>query len=224
MLTTVCLEVELTAAGPGVNIFGLVHGGAAMKLARVVIAVLVVALAHSAHADVYEIPLPSLLGAYEVPTSNVRTVTVQLPGLPSEIRGASMRVRGSATAGTLMCDGPSGPAPMPWITTFEVGMSQATFRAWILQRPPENFGGPFAWTRPFEGWSAFGQPLPTWDLLMDGQQALRFAVLDNNVLLGCYPASAPPTVHVDEAVFLIDADFAVPAVPRTWGRLKSSYR
>ena len=183
---------------------------------------LLVASTDTARSDVYEIPLPGLLGEYVAQTgSGSRIVEVQLPGIPAVIRGASLRVSGSATAGTLVCD---GPATMPWITTIDASMSQATFRAWIIERAPENFGGPYGWTRAFVGWSAFDQPLPTWDLLMDGREPLRFVVMDNNVLLACFPGSAPPKVQVDEAVFVIDADFAVPATPQSWGRIKSGYR
>lgn len=89
-------------------------------------------------ADVHAIPLPGLVGEYQAwESSAARTVTLALPGTAAEIRGASLRLRGSAETGRIICSGPFGP----------------------------------------EG-----------------------------------------------AVLLLDADFAVPAEPATWGRVKAAYR
>jgi hypothetical protein len=34
----------------------------------------------------------------------------------------------------------------------------------------------------------------------------------------------PPRAWIEEVVFLLDADFAVPAESATWGRVKAAYR
>jgi hypothetical protein len=97
-------------------------------------------------------------------------------------------------------------------------------RVWSIEDSPFNPAGAFEWTRDFRGWSVFGAPLPTWGFLLDGSAELEFVAADNNVLLGCSGVMPPPKAWVEEAVFLLDADFAVPVQSATWGRVKAAYR
>ncbi len=178
-----------------------------------------------ARAEVVEIPLPSLHGEYnyDTPGSAYRVVTVQLPGAPAVIHGASMRIRGSATTGVIYCDGPV-PNESPWVTNFFARLQAGTHQYWSIEDAPWNAGGPFAWSTSFDGWSVFGAPLPTWGFLMDGSAQMEFGMMDNNVLLGCWGITPPPKATIEEAVFIIDADFAVPTTGESWGRIKQTYR
>jgi hypothetical protein len=179
-----------------------------------------------AGAEVLAIPLPELVGEYQAwMPSAARTVTLTLPGIPSAIRGAALRVRGSAETGVIVCGGPFGPVESPWVTYFHAGMyDDLPNRAWSIENSPANPAGAFEWTRDFRGWSVFGAPLPTWGFLLDGSAELEFVAADNNVLLGCSGVMPPPKAWVEEAVFLLDADFAVPVQSATWGRVKAAYR
>lgn len=177
-------------------------------------------------ADVHAIPLPGLLGEYQAwDPSAARTVALVLPGTPAEIRGASLHLRGSAETGRIICSGPSGPVEVPWLTQFVAGMyDDSPYRVWSIENSPQNAGGAFEWTLEFRGWSVFGEPLPSWNFLLDGAAPFELVAHDNNVLLGCSGVLPPPRAWIEEAVLLLDADFAVPAMPATWGRLKAAYR
>jgi hypothetical protein len=199
---------------------------AAMRWLGLVFAVVVFGLNPCpAGADVHAIPLPELVGEYQAWDASFRTTTLTLPGVPAEIRGASLRLRGSAEAGVIVCPGPFGPVQHPWVTQFVARMyDDSDYRVWSIENAPQNPPGTFEWTIEFRGWSVFGAPLPSWNFLLDGTAPLEFVARDNNVVLGCGGIMPPPRAWVEEAVLLLDADFAVPAKPLTWGRVKAAYR
>ena len=167
-----------------------------------------------ATAVVLEIPLPGLVGAY----SGTRTEVISLSQTPTEIRGATILIRGSTVVGQVYC---GGDQLNPWRIGLEAYLEDpATGDHWTAFGIMPTVTGPFGWEAPFE--SAPTYPPATWTLLMDGEAEIRLEGVPASSV--CSPASAPPTAQVEAAIFYFDADFAVPANAGTWGRIRALYR
>jgi hypothetical protein len=183
----------------------------------------VLCAATSANAVVYEIPLPGLQGVYgEASGISERITTIHLPGPATAIHGASLRVRGTAEVGKMLCGVPQ--VEYPWPTQVEGMMIQSftPFRAWDAYRAMPDTPGPFEWTAPYV---TSGPNPATWDFLLDGVGEARLIGGPSGILLGgCFTTTPSPNVTIEEATLFIDADIPVPAEGATWGRIKSTYR
>ena len=74
---------------------------------KILLGLILLAVAVPAGADIYTIALPGLHGLYDNVTEagSSRTATFQLPGPPAVVRGAKLHVVGTAEIGTLHCGG-----------------------------------------------------------------------------------------------------------------------
>ncbi len=176
----------------------------------------------AARADVIEIPLPELCGAYPyfewIETIYFRSATVHLPAVPTGIRGAQMRVRGTVQVGELEC---VAIGLRPWPMSVDAYLGSGVVDGWFCGALTPSQSGPYDLTLDFL--PGAGGP-PSWDFLMDGEGPIELDVAPAPYL-DCWHTdpSDVPTATVDEAVFIIDADFAVPTQAGTWGRVKALY-
>ena len=175
---------------------------------------ILLALAVPARAEIYEIPLPILVGAYPA----MHEVTFQLPGKPAVVRGASLRLVGTTEVGTLTCDNYPEPSLHPWMTTIYAPMEQDAF---VAESDNGPIAGPFETIAPFK---SLGAPSPTWDFLLDGEGTFTFYGLAEITVLMCVTSNPPPTFTVTGAWIRVDADIPVPAGATSWGALKAMYR
>ncbi len=157
-----------------------------------------------ARAEIYEIPVPGLQGVYG-PSSAVyeRSATFHLPGLPSVVHGASLRVRGTAEVGTLRCGVP--PQDIPWPTSAEGWLieSVSPLLFWHAYEFMPVEPGKFEWTAVYKTSPAFQA---TWAFLDDGEGlAYLFGGPAGHILGGCSESSPPPNVTVEQVGLLIDA-------------------
>ncbi len=181
--------------------------------------------ATSAGAVVVEVPLPGLLGAYGPPPATyVRTVAFSLPQSPLVVHAVSIRMRGSGRTGRLLCDSHPVPAERDWNSRLFLEMVESGPGGWVTDYcPAVPSGGAFGCTLAFTGVSFPPSPPPTWAFLADGQGELSI-ILDDMNYFGCTELTEFPITVLDEATLIVDADFAVPALTRTWGRIKTTYR
>ena len=181
-----------------------------------VLAVLVgLCLAMPAGGAAVELPLPDLVGEY-APSANERVVMIQLPALPEAIHGAWLRLSGVAEVAQIACDeGGVGP----WPSHIRALMPDDQGRMWSVERLMES-AGVYAWTAAFSTRPA--EPAD-WIFLLDGQAELTLHAGLGAIPLGCV-VQYEPTVWIQEAVFILDADFPVPAEASTWGRIKALFR
>ena len=181
---------------------------------RIPVLVALLALAVPARADIYDIPLPDLIGTYPA----VHDVTFHLPGHPAVVRGASLRLVGSTEVGTATCF--SGDLPWPTETYTAMVGNDFTYTA---ESTNGNVPGPFESIIPFTAFVPAGHTPPTWDFLLDGEGS--FTLYGNPVITTCeITSNPPPSFTITGAWIRVDADIPTPAVPRSWGQLKAAYR
>ena len=75
-------------------------------------------------------------------------------------------------------------------------------------------------------WRAQFRPSPhttTWSFLMDGEADISLFGAPAGLVGLCWPVSSPPTAVVEEAVLIVDAEYAVPVEATSWGRIKALY-
>jgi hypothetical protein len=168
-----------------------------------------------AAAVVVEVPVPELAGTYvDYTSSEVRTATIHLPALPSEIHGVSVRVIGTTQFSTYSCD---GAPPHVMKTAIETWMfaDQGYWVVWHVHDTP----GAISWTEPFEANSG-----ATWDFLLDGVGEMWFHPTGASPIPECLLVGSPSSTTIESVTLLVDGEFPTPAQAVSWGRVKASYR
>ena len=192
---------------------------------KTLIALLMLAVAVLARADVFSIPLPGLHGLYDNVTQNggSRTTSFQLPGPPAIVRGAKLHLVGTTEVGTLHC-GALGELVYPWNTQSQGQMLDGPGKYWLAEASNPDTAGAFDTIASFQGLAISGSD-PTWSFLFDGQGEITLLGGTAGVLLGgCTTSWPPPTFTVTGAWLLVDADIPVPAGTTSWGAVKAIYR
>jgi hypothetical protein len=187
------------------------------KTLVVLVGAMVVA-ANWVNGEIVEIPLPELLGVYPLDEHNAtRTTTFELPDVPVLIYGASFRVSGTATVGSVSCE---WGGPYAWTMDIYASMQDTSFaHVWLASAAMPQDPGPFAWTAEF--WRT--PPTTTWGFLMDGEADLSLTGGPLPLVDLCWPVSEFPRATVVEAVLIVDAEFPVPVEATSWGRIKALY-
>jgi len=185
-------------------------------------------VAAPAHSAVFAIPLPELVGTYPFgadSTQFVRTATFQLPGPPAAVHGASLHVRGTAQVGTYLCD-LQVPTYTPWVTLVQAYIAEnvQVSAYWQVHEYQTATPGSFEWTVPFT-WAAFPNAPSTWQSMLDGADTIGlWGGPGFSAIPECYPQTPQPSMTIEEASIVIDADIPVPAHALSWGSLKAIYR
>ena len=180
----------------------------------VALAVLIVWFAAPAHAIVIEVPIPALNGTY----GDSRTVPLVLPAAPTVIHGASFRVTGTTQVGSLTCMDTYPGRSLVWPAEVIIrAYDGSPLKSWYLDEAVST-SGPFS----LQNVASPSYFATDWDFLLDGVGTVTFFGGGTPYIAMCPPSSPSPTVTVTEAVFIIDADFAIE--PTTWGRIKALYR
>jgi hypothetical protein len=174
------------------------------------------ALAAIAHAELVEIPLTTLPGAY--PGSEPeRTEVFAFPWDPAAVHGAYLRVVGTLEEGAVVCDGVTLPYPMEvYASMLDDGGGW-----WSAWGPHEPSQGAFEFTVPFQG--SLSIPA-TWDFLGAGSGMLHFTGTPVGLVGICGPILADPSAEVTEVTLIFDLSSTVNTTPATWSRLKAVYR
>ncbi len=167
-------------------------------------------------AAVIEITVPELAGTY---VNDYRMATFHLPSLPSVIRGVSVRVRGTTSFSLYSCYGAGGvpgqPSPVPTQVNVELLAKDGTFANGLNHDAP----GAFEWTLPLE--PLFGA---TWAFLFDGVGEVGLGEFGEHPIPECFLVGPQHSTTVESVTLLVDGEFATPARPASWGRVKSHYR
>ena len=181
---------------------------------RTLACLILLTLATSARADIFEVALPELVGSYPA----IHTVTFHLPGKPAVVRGASLRLVGTTEVGTATCF--SGTYPWPTETYTEMPGNDYTYTA---EGENGNVAGPFDVVIPFTAYVLAGGPQPSWDFLLDGEAS--FTLVGMQIGTVCeITSNPPPTFTVTGAWIRVDADIPTPAGSKSWGAVKAIYR
>ena len=173
--------------------------------------------ATAASADVFQIPLPEVLGTYSY---GARSATFQLPGIPAVVRGASLHLVGTTEVGVVTCDDYPAPSQHPWTTRSLGEMLDGPGKYWDAESDNGTVAGPFDTTAPFLKYPATA----SWAFLNDGEGTLTLYGWPAPTLLGCSTSNPPPSFTVTGAWILIDADIPTPAATASWGAVKAMYR
>lgn len=175
--------------------------------------------ARIAGAATFEIPLSGLLGRYGSGGASMRTAAFTLPGAHPVINGISLRAHGVTEVGQLNCQQFGGL--QPWPTDVEAWMDANPGR-WTVEQFSGTTAGAFGWTQAFFTNSV---PAATWAFLDGGSGVVTMTGFASGGVPECLPlTSPPPAVTLDEVTLLVDADFPVPTLPRSWGGVKAIYR
>jgi hypothetical protein len=188
---------------------------------RNLLALILLAGAVPARADIFTIALPGLHGLYDIATQagSSKTTAFQLPGPPVVVRGATLHLVGTAEIGTLRCGG-QGEFVYPWHTHTLGQMLDGSGKYWLSEAVNPDTAGAFDTIAAFEGLSS-----PTWSFLSDGQGEITlFGGTDIVLLGGCTTSWPPPTFTVTGAWILVDADIPTPTAAKSWGAVKAFYR
>jgi hypothetical protein len=181
-----------------------------------------------ARSAVFEIQLPELVGTYPFgpdSTQFVRAATFHLPGTPAVVRGASLHLRGTAQVGTYLCD-LEVPTYQPWVTLVQANIQEPvqTYAYWDLRTFQSSTPGSFEWTVPLT-WDAYPNAPSTWQSMLDGVDTISlWGGPAYSAIPECYPQTPQPSMTIEGASILIDADIPVPARRASWGALKAIYR
>jgi hypothetical protein len=81
--------------------------------------------------------------------------------------------------------------------------------------------GAVAWTAAFQGTPP---AITTWSFLLDGSGEVMLSGAPAGLIGTCTEIISTPSAVIDEAVIIIDAEFAVPVQASTWGGVKALYR
>jgi len=187
-----------------------------MRIRATIFSLLLLFAATAASADVFQIPLPEVLGTY----SGARTATFHLPGIPAVVRGASLHLVGTTEVGVVTCDDYPGPSQHPWPTESIGEMLDGPGKYWYADTINPSVAGPFDTTTPFFTYP----PAATWAFLLDGEATITLYGGPTITLLGCSTSSPPPSFTVTGAWILVDADIPTPAATKSWGAVKAIYR
>ncbi len=182
-----------------------------MRAVLVVSCVLVLTFVESAIAEIAEIPLPGLLGPYPA----VRTASFQLRSEPLVVRGASIRLVGDATVGSIVC---VWGGPYASTLEFDARFLDTPGGYWIAGGGTSEQPGSFEITSEF--YPVVGDP--TWEFLMDGTGEVTLFGSTGALLGECWLVTSPEAT-LSEAVLYVDADFPVPTESTSWGRIKALY-
>lgn len=186
---------------------------------RTSIVVLGLVLATATRAEIIEVPVPELAGAYGE-NGAVRSATVILPMQPAVINGVSLHVAGNSTLGEAICLIVEEPVVTSWTYDF-VAAFEADPGRWISGAiPPADFSGPFTSTRAFFPSPSIGT---TWDFFLDGEAELTMDGFPAALVGLCGEGDSRPSVVVDTVTLIVDAEFTVPTASSTWGRIKALY-
>ena len=188
-----------------------------MKRIAMVLMILTLVPASLANAEIIQIALPDLLGTYPITMSLAERTAAFSFTPPAAINGASFRVSGVATVGSLMCEGTPGPYPieiLAYMFPDEAGW-------WYAEEPMSDVPGAFTWTAQFE--STPPHPVgPSWDFLMDGEGELILFGAGPPIIGICSIVSSPSAI-ITEAVLILDVVSTVPTEVTTWGQIKAIY-
>lgn len=188
----------------------------AMRSLGIVLSLAAIAVASPAMAEVVTIPIPELAGQ----TNFTGTIPFSLPSAPSVIRSVSIRVVAMAEPGTFYCN--SNAVTYPWLTSIHAFLLDPAWTNWSAGPASPSTSGSYDVTQEFHptGYD------PPWDFLLDGQAQLEFTCAPGVTDLYCTGPtgpSTPPLMHLQEVDLIIDADFSVPTLSQTWGRIKALY-
>lgn len=190
-----------------------------MRFPTVSLAALLLLVSIPAHAAVFEVPLPELVGTYGgLQGPYARVATFHLPGIPAGIVGASLRVRGTTEVGVIQCTN----GDHPWPTRTEGQLDAGPHDYWISEAMNPPVAGDFETITPFV-YISFSQVPANWNFLADGEGMITLYGSPVGTLLDCVDLNMP-SLTVTEATLIFDADMPVPTLRRTWGALKSAYR
>jgi len=170
-----------------------------------------------ARAEVIEVLLPGLAGAYSGDSTTTRSAQIQLPRIPDLIHSVSIRVEGVSMVGVAHCQ-QSGSANI-WPMEFVAEMTDSPDELWLAFPPPHYSSGEFESTGCFEPTTEE----TTWDFLMDGEGEIALSGGPLRELLLCDPILWPEGGSVTEAWLIVDADFPLAVEATTWGRIKALY-
>jgi hypothetical protein len=180
--------------------------------------VLVGLMSASARAEIVEISLPELTGAYPLDEPDPgRFVTIQLDRHPDFIRNAWLHVEGTSVPGLADCGG-GGQADV-WRMEFNAELDDGTGDWWYSICSSAFLPGQFTSTVVFEPFSGTA----TWDFLLDGEAVMLFSGLPASEQTICTPIIVPHG-NLTEVTLVIDGDFPLPVRASTWGSIKALYR
>ena len=172
----------------------------------------------SAGAEVLEIPLTGLLGAYPEGQTVERTASFDLGFAPTRVNGAWIQFTGTATTAALECDGGTSDT---WRMEFYAMLPDVpTGDHWIAFDPVPVQAGVFAFAWAF---STSGSHPATWDFLADGTGEVVFYGGPMPLVGLCGPITPPPEAVIDEAVLLLDVETPITVEARTWGGVKALF-
>lgn len=190
-----------------------------MKIPGIALALALV-LAAPAAATVIEVPVPELLATYSCSEEPLaagcsRSVTIQLPAMPTTIRSVAFRIHGPAALASAIRDGGAVQQVGTYLEAHlhEPGQGGSD---WFAEYTITDSGA-VAHTQPF----AF-PPLSssTWDFLLDGAATLDFILVTFAPILECFLTGPADSTTLDDATLLVDGDFPTSVSRPSWGRLK----
>lgn len=168
-------------------------------------------------AELVEIPLTTLPGAYPGDQAE-RTEEFVFAMDPAAVQGAYVRIVGVETVGSIECEGVPEPYPL------EIGayMRDGTTGSWwSATKDFDEAGGAFDVTLAFGG-SPFNPP--TWDFLGSGGGTLYLYGAPIAVVGICGPVLFHPSAQIATVTLIFDVSSTVNTEPTTWSTLKAVYR
>jgi hypothetical protein len=180
-------------------------------------------LATPAAATVIQVPVPGLQGTYtSVPPSAgafERTVTVQLPAVPSAIHSVSLHLKGTSAFANYSCDGSGGygpPSPVP----VNIGSELSDGNQYAYWEQYRDAPGAFDVTVTY---GHYPEPV-NWSFLLDGTASLRLGAWGVPPIFECNLVGDPDQTTFDEVTLIVDGEFPTAATASSWGHVKSTYR
>jgi hypothetical protein len=196
-----------------------------MKYSITIILFSLILLHCTVQAEIVEIPLVNLHGAYHVyfnqpqGDATTRISSFQLDQLPTEVRGAWIRISGITVVGEQDCLPELGEGPFPYPFVFNFLMKDSTTGEWWSGGGLTSYeSGPYEITVELN--ALFGA---SWEFLKENGRGEVRAEGGWGFVLMCWGVVGP-SASVEQAVLIIDADFPVPVENTTWGRIKEIYK
>ncbi|MBU2501155.1 hypothetical protein KJ682_07510 [bacterium] len=169
-------------------------------------------------ADVLEIPLDAILGAYPDGQVVERIASFDLGFSPEAVSGAWIQFTGVIEEAFVECDGGADAWPMEFYAMMPDG---ASGNRWLAFEPSRPTAGIIAFALPF---ATDPDHEATWDFLADGTGVLHFYAGPVGLTGTCLPTGGPPVAVVDEAVLVLDLKTAVPVEARSFGAVKALFQ
>jgi hypothetical protein len=195
-----------------------------MKNIHAIILISLMLLYCSAQAEIVEIPLVNLHGTYHVyfnqpeGDATTRISSFQLDELPTEVRGAWIRISGITIVGEKDCLPELGEGPFPYPFVFNFLMKDSiTGGSWSAGGITSYESGAYEITvklTPFFGAS--------WEFLKENGRGEVLAEGGWGFVLMRWGVIGP-SASIENAVLILDADFPVPVETNTWGAIKAIY-